>query len=386
MNDTSISKNPESDTKMVFVKQAEAALEGDDTSNEEEITTPFDPSKIRVETKNTQMEALIKRMKHKEIDMAPDFQRQAGVWTEKTMSRLIESMLIKIPLPAFYVDASDDDDWLIVDGLQRLTTINRFVIKQDLALTGLEFLTDYNNKYYKDLPRNFKRRIDETDIVIYQIQPGTPHRVKFDIFRRINTGGSPLSAQEIRHALNQGPITEMLKTLASSTEFKEATDYGVSAKRMDDRECVIRFLAFSLNPAKSYAADSFDQFLNAAMENINKMDKGTRKELSTKFLFAMTSANKVFGDDAFRKRYEKFSGRHPINKALFEAWSVALGALTQKEIKILIKKRTSLINKSIKLMNNYDFQQAISQGTGSNARVKLRFGEVDRIIKESLSC
>jgi len=156
----------------VLVSQDQAELDGIDTSSDDpKINSPFDPTEIRVDTKNTQMDALIKRMNRDEIDLTPDFQRQAGVWNTITQSRLIESMLIKIPLPAFYVDATDDDKWLVVDGLQRLTTIKRFVIDQTMALEGLEFLTDYNGKKYDQLPRGFQRRIEETDIVIYQIQP-----------------------------------------------------------------------------------------------------------------------------------------------------------------------------------------------------------------------
>ena len=83
---------------------------------------------VRVETKNTQMDTLIKRIRHKEIELSPDFQRRADVWKDDRQSRLIESMLIKIPLPAFYVDATNDDKWLVVDGLQRLNAVRRFVV------------------------------------------------------------------------------------------------------------------------------------------------------------------------------------------------------------------------------------------------------------------
>lgn len=189
--DITISKKSE---RLVLVDQESIELDGTDTSSQdEEIRSPFDPSKIRVETKNTQMDALIKRIKRDEVDLSPDFQRGTMVWTPQTQSRLIESMLIRIPLPAFYMDATDDDRWLVVDGLQRLNTIKQFVVTQEMCLTGLEFLTEYNGKYFGELPRSLQRRIEETDIVIYQIQPGTPHRVKFDIFRRIVSTGRNLT-------------------------------------------------------------------------------------------------------------------------------------------------------------------------------------------------
>jgi hypothetical protein len=370
----------------ILANESDVPLEGNDTSSDDvAITTPFDTSKIRVETKNTQMDALIKRIKNKEIDLAPDFQRLGGIWTDIAQSRLIESMLIKIPLPAFYMDASNDDNWLVVDGLQRLTTIRRFVIAEELALSGLEFLSDYNGKKFSELPRSFQRRIEETDIVLYLIQPGTPANVKFDIFRRINTGGEPLSAQEIRHALNQGIITHFLKNLAASEEFKLATDFGVSAKRMDDRECVLRFLAFTFFSPEKYESDNFDQFLNRAMAFANDLDESALQKYEDAFKSSMRLARKLFVNDAFRKRYNPKDNRYPINKALFEAWSVHLGNIKDESAAQLIKRKHLLKKNFIDLMNNdKEFDLAISQGTGSISRVRYRFKQIEHIITETL--
>ena len=373
--------------ELVLANQSDVELDGSDTSGEDlEITPPYDPSKIRVETKNTQMDAVIKRIRNNEINLSPDFQRQAGVWTPKTQSQLIESMLMKIPLPAFYMDATDDSHWLVVDGLQRLTTVKNFVVDKVMALQGLEYLIELNGKKFDEIPRHLQRRIEETDIVIYQIQPGTPDRVKFDIFKRINTGGAPLSAQEIRHALNQGKITPILKELAESVEFKNATDKGVASKRMDDRECVLRFLAFSMTPAETYNADRFDQFLNDAMAKANKMEDNELEEIANLFKRTMKLAKSIFGNDAFRKRYDRDHGRYPVNKALFEAWSVNLGKLTPEESRDLISKKDELLIIFMGVMSDSEFEQAISQGTGSTKRVRLRFEIIEGIIKEVLSC
>lgn len=371
-------------SNLVLISEDESKLDGSDTSNDEiNITSPFDTSKIRVETKNTQMDALIKRIKNEEIDLAPSFQRQGGIWNDVAQSRLIESMLIKIPLPAFYMDASDDNNWLIVDGLQRLTTIKRFVIEKSLKLSGLEFLTEYNTKSFDELPRSFQRRIEETDIVLYLIQPGTPANVKFDIFRRINTGGEPLSAQEIRHALNQGQITDFLKLLAHSNEFKLATTKGVSSKRMDDRECVLRFLAFNFFKAESYDNDNFDRFLNNAMAYANNLNPEELQKYNDLFKKSMRCAHEIFGRDAFRKLYSLSSYRYPINKALFESWSVNIALLSDVERELLCNNKKEVKERFISLMSNdYDFEQSISQGTGSVKRVRYRFGEIRKLIKE----
>ena len=377
-----------SENTAVLVALNEAPLDGDDTDNDEfSITTPFDISKIRIETKTPQMAALIKRIGDDAIDLAPSFQRSGGIWSDAEQSRLIESMLIKIPLPAFYMDATDNDYWLIVDGLQRLTTIKRFVIDQDLVLKGLEFLTDYNGKKFSELPRSFQRRIEETDIVLYLIQPGTPANVKFDIFRRINTGGRPLSAQEIRHALNQGQVTEFLQKLALSELFIKATDAGVSASRMDDRECVLRFLAFSLFSPSGYESNNFDRFLNSAMELANTLKKEELLSFQEKFNSAMQCAIDVFDQDAFRKRYLEDSSRYAVNKALFESWSVNLGLLSHEQQAALVKRKDLVKEKFLDLMNtDKDFETAISQGTGSVKKVRYRFSQIEKLIMDALTC
>ncbi|MDT8446519.1 MAG: DUF262 domain-containing protein [bacterium] len=369
----------------VTIPEEQAPLEGDDTSNDEvDIRSPFDPSQIRVDTKTPTLDVLIRRMKNEEIDMAPDFQRYGGVWRIEAESRLIESLLIKIPLPAFYFDASDDERWLVVDGLQRLTTIKKFVIDKSLQLKGLEFLHDYEGKCFDDLSRALQRRIEETSLVVYLIQPGTPHRVKFDIFKRINTGGQPLSAQEIRHALNQGKATVFLKELVEMDCFKQATAGSIPSKRMDDRECALRFLAFSMTSPEQYDEDNFDLFLHQAMSRLNESSDEDLAQLKTRFQLAMETAYKLFENDAFRKRFDWEAGRSQINKALFESWSVNLGALNSDEVKRLIERQNDLKRRFINLMHNKPFESAITQGTGSVKRVRMRFEQIGLIIQETL--
>lgn len=93
-------------------------VELEDTSVEEQMIEPFDPSLIRVNTKPMTIDLLRLRIEYSELDLAPDFQRKGGIWKDEAQSRLIESMLIRIPLPAFYMDATNDEKWLVVDGLQ----------------------------------------------------------------------------------------------------------------------------------------------------------------------------------------------------------------------------------------------------------------------------
>lgn len=361
-------------------------VEVEDTSSDEEITEPFDPALIRVSTRPMTIDLLRLRIEYQELDLAPGFQRKGGIWKDEAQSRLIESMLIRIPLPAFYMDATNDEKWLVVDGLQRLTTLKRFMIEKKLRLSGLEFLRHLNGKSFEELPRNYQRRIAETQVTVYLIEKGTPDEVKFNIFKRINTGGLPLSAQEIRHALNQGEATKLLAQLADSDLFKRAVDYGIRDDRMADRECVLRFLAFTISPYTTFNKD-FDGFLNKAMADINKMSDQEREYLRKRFERAMIIAKNLFGNDAFRKRYKEGAPRQPINKPLFESWSVNFNQLSDEQVLKLMDRKKMVMVKFIGLMNSPDrrFNEAISLATGDPKKVRLRFEAIEQIIKEVLA-
>ena len=361
--------------------------ETESTDPEGVISDPFDPTQIRVERSTPTIDLLTRRIEHGEINLAPDFQRKEGIWTDEAKSRLIESILIRIPLPAFYVDATDEDRWLVVDGLQRLTTLKRFVVKKDLKLRGLEFLSELEGKTFDDLPRNLQRRIQETEVIVFLIQPGTPSAVKFNIFKRINTGGLPLSPQEIRNAINGDRVREFIKGLVDSNAFKTATSDSIGDKRMADRECVTRFAAFMLTPPANYSGKDFDNFLNTTMSRLDDSKQLSESELSqlaTDFEQAMRRTHRTFGRYAFRKYYGPNRRLSPINKALFESMSCALARLSETDAALLEERKAAALEAYAALNNDLEFAASVSQGTGDPNRVRRRFARMEEMLQSVL--
>ena len=344
----------------------------------------YDPDEINIFTRGITIEELLRRIDEEALDLAPDFQRHANIWKDDAKSRLIESILIRIPLPAFYIDATDEDKWLVVDGLQRLSALKQFMSEKTLRLCGLEYLTNFEGKTYDEIERRYQRRIQETQVTVYLIEKGAPPEVKYNIFKRINTGGLSLSPQELRHALNPGKATKFLAELATSDEFLKVTKLSkVRKMRMDDREFILGFLAFRLTSYQDYQSGKRNLFLSKALSKVNNMSEPELQKIKNDFKKAMVAASEIFGKYAFRKISQHQKKKSPINKALFEVWSVNLSLLNDEQIERLKQHKEQLIEK----FRNYvdsdrDFLTSISQAA---EKIEYRFRIIEKIIQEVLA-
>lgn len=359
----------------------------DESSSSEsaEIMHPFDASKIDIRMSQLSLDQLVKRLKRQQINLYPEYQRLPELWKPEKMSQLIESLLIRLPLPVFYFDGSNDV-WEVVDGLQRLSAFKRFMVDEGdsaLRLTGLEYLTEYNGKTFSELPAFLQTRIEESQLLIYIINPGTPDDIKYNIFKRINTGGLTLTPQEIRNALNQGVPAKTVREMADFEEFRRATGYSIPRDRMEDCDFVTRFIGFYGGYA-DYQPD-LDTWLNKGLSGLKKKTPGEIQQLKDDFKKSMNAAWELFDDDAFRKRYEEGVRRKPINKALFDAWSVNLAWRQPEEIAILKKRKRQLQKAFIKLMNTEEFDVAVSRSTGDAVSVRRRFEGINTLIENTLN-
>lgn len=264
-------------------------------------------------------------VERKEIIISPDFQRN-DVWKGRQASELVESILMGIPIPIMYLFEARDGKKQVVDGRQRINTILKF-LDGGFKLKDLKILHNLNGCLFTDLDLKLQGIFEDYQLFFYIIQPPTPERVKYDIFDRVNRGGTRLNNQEMRNALYRGCATELIDDICESDEFKKATGGGVSPNRMRDRYIVLRAVAFYLLMTQQlqvadlgrpieYRSD-IDDFLAKVMIFINQqMAQEEMERLKRNFVLALEKIYLLLGEDAFR--FSGISKRRPINMPLFE--------------------------------------------------------------------
>lgn len=344
------------------------------------ITEPFNPNSIKINTPPYSVGFLVDRLENDEINMNTDFQRSGDLWSPGQQSRLIESLLLGLPLPAFYFDTSDER-WGIIDGLQRCCSIYNFCVAKTLKLEALDYLTKLEGKGFEELERTLKRSILTRPITVNLLEKGAPRQVRYILFKRLNTGGLELKPQEIRNAIFQGKVSSFIKRLARSDEFKLATDGRVPTKRMQDFDFVSRFLAFYLTDYSNYEPD-LDYFIIKSLEKVERLTTEQLDEIEQNFKKALSLAYEIFKEDAFRKRYNEDAYRNPINKAYFEVITVTFSLLNEKERRILVEKSAFFKNKLLEVMP--EMGRYLSQATGTRDSVVNRYQSFKAIISDTL--
>lgn len=379
----------------------ELTVEDEDKSGSDLKMKPWNPNDIRITTKNFTIREIYTQIEdkepdqEKELDLAPDFQR-AFVWNTKQQIRLIESILLGIPLPAFYFNQDKDGAQQVIDGVQRLTTIKHFMSNQlELKEEHLEYLSPLKGATFSTLDPATKRRFAGTQIVAHVIEPQTPDDVKYDIFNRVNTGGSPLTAQEIRHCMSKGRSREFLRKLVESGNFEQATgkffwskdssgQWIRDSKRMTDREMALRFCAFYSVPLNKYAsASSLDVFLLDFSRWLDQQAKPSDlKKLEMVFQQAMQNCHQVFGYGAFRRWHPlNWSPSGRINRAIFESQALALADYSPN----LVAAQKDCIQKILReLFKDPDYDTAVSSGTGSYRKVADRLDKPRKALEKIL--
>ena len=362
------------DTKETNVLDDE--IEGLDNDEDSSLGDyPIDTLLIRNESRT--VFDVVRRIEKGGFIMDPDFQRDF-VWDENKQSKLIESVLMRIPLPVFYLGEDEKGKMIVVDGLQRLTTFKRF-LDNDFRLK-LPHQTELDKKLFNELSPKLQNRIEDCNLILYVIDAKVPERARLDIFERVNSG-EPLTRQQMRNCLYNGQATQFLKKEAETKLFKQVTGNSLKPKTMRDRECINRFCAFSLLQLETYKGD-MDEWLAETLRKMNKLDPLELQTLSKTFQNALLNNELLFNAQAFRKHTPEQSKRGVLNISLWDVMTVGLAKYSHDQVKYNAEKlRIGFYN----LLNDYYFNNAITLGTNSSRSVNYRFEATQKMFEEVLN-
>lgn len=373
------------------INMEEDLLEGESYNSSAEVNEVYPNAEVRV-TRAQYSTLHIKRLveDRKELIIDPDFQR-GNVWAKKQGAELVESILMGIPIPVMYLFEMRDGSKQVVDGRQRIAAILDF-LNDKLILRDLRILPEYNNFKFSDLDAKMQGIFEDSQMYFYIIQPPTPERVKYDIFDRVNRGGTRLTNQEMRNALYRGKSTRLISELSKSEEFLRATGHGISSKRQKDNYVVLRSISFYLLYKKSeivlkqngesieYKSD-IDDFLAKMMIFINeKASDELIADCRAMFLRAMNNSYDIMGEDAYRfAAYEDENGKsrkRPINMPLFEMLVFIFSDDCVTTNKFVTRNAINKFKKS------YDYQKMLMSNVDSSTNVTERFTTALKLIKQ----
>lgn len=391
----------------------------DDTKEGDETDDVFEPTSIlkpRVRRQTPAFSLIYDRLIYNEIEIQPEYQRKDRIWKLEQRSRLIESILIGLPLPIFYFGERKNGNWAVIDGLQRITTIQDFM-QDKFSLYKLEEATEYEGIKYSQLSRIDTRKIREFELTAYivDIEEGK-ERFITELFHRINTYGVKLSPQEIRTAIHLGNSVTFLKYLAASQPFISATHNKINPERQKDIELCLGAISYMIFGFKNFNFSRYDDFLRNGMRWLNEHsikievnDDGTQsiKDISNQlnllarsYVKALQFSQELFGDDAFKKQLYSDSTA-PVNKPLFELIVSVFSFLSDKQKEKLIINKLKFLDvffgaiesdsekyaiwESTRYSDqNRGFNYSISLSTGKRVTVVYRFESLIKMLESIL--
>ncbi len=332
---------------------------------------PLDTTLIRTESRT--IFEVLRRIGQDNYIMDPDFQRDF-IWDERKQSKLIESVLMRIPLPVFYIAENEDGRVVVVDGLQRLSTFRHFV-GGGLRLR-LPNQSELNGKRFTDLSAKLKNRIEDFNLSLYIIDAKAPEQTRLDIFERVNSGVA-LSRQQMRNCLYVGEATRFLRDEAATDIFRKATGGSLDSRTMRDREFINRFCGFQML-RDSYRGD-MDLFLAETLKHMNRMGLAELNELSARLRTGLANNHQVFGRQAFRKHSAGQEKRNVINASI---WDVMATGLARYHEDMVNARADELRGAFFALLQNPTFDDAITYGTNQWRKVRRRFTESEKMLRE----
>jgi hypothetical protein len=323
------------------------------------FTTPYDAP----------VKTLVDDISEKNLVVNPKFQRR-DVWNQIQKSKLIESLLLNIPIPVLYFAEDDDGTRVVVDGQQRLRAIYDFVTGK-FKLKGLQVLGELNGKGWEDLTPRQSRIIDNRTLRCVVISASSDRNLRFEMFERLNTGGVELNEQELRNCLFQGKLNELINSVAEQKEWLHLLRVSKPDKRLRHHELILRYIAIS-NELNSYRPP-FKVFLNNFMKDNRNPEDVKLEQFRSEFFQSVKNVGIVFEINAFR-RYQKnkkdiYEWEKTLNRAVFD---VQMLGLSDVEDAVLQNQKKMIVKAFQDLCGNSTFIDAVTQATSDRSRLYTR--------------
>lgn len=360
--------------------------------NEELELNEDDSRKIVWQAKDFSIREFASMLQDGGLDLQPEYQRKY-VATPKIASKLIESVIMDVPIPVIYLAEEQDGTYSVIDGQQRLTSFLSFMNGKYpdgnvFKLTGLKVYKELNRKTFSELEKEHQSKIRKTTLHTIVIKKESNEDVKFEIFERLNTGSIKLNEDEIRNTVYRGNYIKLLAELEQNETFHNVVKKDNYKKRMIYRGMILRFFAISEKSYLNYQP-SMKQFCNKELRDNRYLTDEKAKEYRNRFNDCIDLVKIVFGETAFRRYIPSDKEREQgnwtttrINMALYDIQMCGFVNYSKNEV---LRNADFIREAMIELMiNNREFIDSILIQTSNKdvlkKRYKIWFEKLEEII------
>lgn len=350
--------------------QGEAAAQWETLPPERDFfATPYDPP----------IKALVQEIRDKELVVQPFFQRYQ-VWDSKRKSRFVESILLNIPIPTLFFAEDEDKSKVVVDGQQRLIALKDYLDNR-YKLSGLEVLHGLNGKSFDELTDRQQRIIRNRTLRCLVISAKSDSEIRFQVFERLNQGGVPLNAQEVRHCVYRGELNQLLHELVKDKDWQTVFGRSEPHPRMVDCELVLRF--FAIRDALPAYSPPLKTLLNQFMRDHRHPSQEEIRSLRASFKSAVAAVAAAFPEYPFRRVFEGDSGPtrdRSLNRAVFDIQMIVMEGLDPS----WARSHTERIQKAFENLCLKDprFSDSVSRATADKSRMDYRLRRWADALKE----
>lgn len=340
--------------------------DGEEDAPRPELSIPAKDRKLITQPFDFIVGSLEEQITDGQLILQDEFQRRQ-IWDEKKSSRLIESLLLNVPIPVCYFAELGDGTYSVIDGQQRLTSISRFIMNL-FPLSGLRVRPELNKKRFSELDKSDQRLIKTRTIRCIVIQQESHPDIRFDVFERLNQGAVRLTPQELRNSNYRGDLNTLIKNLCTNPQFQKVRRVEDVDARMGDAEMVLRFFAFHF-AAKSYRG-FFAPFLDKYLESKMSMTPSEKAEHKAAFEDTINKVDSIFDRNSFRQIGADGKPANQINRAIYDVVMLTFAHISKGDLE---SKKLHIVGALQDLCNvNDDFKDAIGKATRDRARINTR--------------